>query len=339
MRQAVAPQAVLAVPRPVATAPPGSLEDFRQRALQQPGGDPPRGDAAAYRSYSPSRGARQEALSTTGLAATAFPEPATIPPAALVAAGYTAPAAPQAQPATSVGAAATTVYTGPGARVGSAPSVAQAAPPASNEASGAIEPITTLPLMRIFGDAPLPPLKPEVSRHPYEHSSKPPPSMGFFNPREMPIMGQSMGPGMGGMSMASMQPRNVFVDRPFPVPNPVPVPVPVQPMVTHIWNNLHRREVADFPYHDPAYGTGWRDHYPDEVDEHWLNEMSMHTKTPLQELFLRKEEENWRDLWEAAQLGTSEHGWRHRPLPFSRRVRDPEKLIPKQADFYTELLL
>lgn len=148
-----------------------------------------------------------------------------------------------------------------------------------------------------------------------------------------------MGPGMPGMSMASMQPRNVFVDRPFPVPNPVLVPMMMPPPVTHTWKNCYGREDSDFPYHDPAYGTGWRYHYPDDLDEHWMNEMSMYTKTPFQELLLRREEETWRDLWEDAHMGISEHGWRHRPLPFSRRVRDPERLIPKQRDFYTELLL
>merc|ERR1719271_1526680 len=106
--------------------------------------------------------------------------------------------------------------------------------------------------------------------------------------------------------MAPQPPRNVYVDRPFPVWGEVPVPVPMPSMVTHTWNNFAPREVHDFPYHDPAYGTGWRYHRPDDVDEH-SNEMSMYTKTPLQELLLRREEETWRDVWDEAHLGVSEH--------------------------------
>jgi len=138
--------------------------------------------------------------------------------------------------------------------------------------------------------------------------------------------------------MLPQQPRDVFVDRPYPVFQMNPVPMFCPAMVNHTFKNFYQQEDHDFPYHDPAYGTGWRYHSPDDVDEHW-NDMSMYTKTPLQELLLRREEETWRDVWDEAHLGVSEHGWRHRPLPFSRRVVDPEHLIPHQRDFYTELLL
>merc|ERR1712146_29659 len=99
---------------------------------------------------------------------------------------------------------------------------------------------------------------------------------------------------------------------------------------------MGRQWYHDFPYHDPAYGTGWRYHLPDDVDDHWL-ETPMNNMTPLQELYEKANSETWRDMWVDAHFGVSEHGWRHRPLPFSRRVTDPEKLIPKQRDFYTEL--
>jgi hypothetical protein len=108
-------------------------------------------------------------------------------------------------------------------------------------------------------------------------------------------------------------------------------------MVTHTYK-YPGNEDYDFPYHDPAYGTGWRYHYPDDLDRDWRHNQ-MATKTPLQALLDHGEEEGWQDMWEEAHMAIHEHGWRHRPLPFSRRVRDPEKLIPKQKDFYTELLL
>jgi len=159
---------------------------------------------------------------------------------------------------------------------------------------------------------------------------------------QVPQQAPSLQPVFNGMApmmtMMPQMPRDVIVDRPFPVFPQYPVPVMHPGMVTHTWNNFNQTEINDFPYHDPAYGMGWRHHYPDDVDDSWMGG-GMYSKTPFQQLLDRREEETWQDLWEDAHMGVSEHGWRHRPVPFSRRVRDPEGLIPKQRDFYTELLL
>jgi len=156
----------------------------------------------------------------------------------------------------------------------------------------------------------------------------------------VPNMSQSsFAPGPPAMfteTVWNAQPRNVFVDRPYPVYEQVPVPCLMPSQVTHKFVGAAPQQVHDFPYHDPAFGVAWRNHGPDDLDAQWSG-MPMWKKTPLQEL---NHEKDWNDLWETARLGENEHsGWRHRRLPFSRRVRNPENLIPKQADFYTELLL
>lgn len=133
-------------------------------------------------------------------------------------------------------------------------------------------------------------------------------------------------------------PRPALVDRPFPVAQDFPVAVPVPGSIEHMPPKMIvPREVYDFPYHDPAFGVGWRCNDSLPLDELW-NQAPMYQETPLQELLHRREDGAWRDLWERAHMGESENlGWRYRPAPFSRRVRHPDKLIPSHADFYHSL--
>lgn len=79
----------------------------------------------------------------------------------------------------------------------------------------------------------------------------------------------------------------------------------------------------DFPYHDPAYGFGWRYHYTDSLDLQ-LNEVRVDQKrAPLEELahaaFLRETEDEWERAHGRSQGDVSTV---HRP-PGIRRVMEP----------------
>mmetsp|Transcript_20988 Transcript_20988/g.65634 ORF Transcript_20988/g.65634 Transcript_20988/m.65634 type:complete len:183 (+) Transcript_20988:61-609(+) len=81
----------------------------------------------------------------------------------------------------------------------------------------------------------------------------------------------------------------------------------------------------DFPYHDVCYGTGWRFHHPDNLDE---NVLHLHTpKTnPLIDLqhaaFMRAAEVAWH---KAHFIETDPTAAEHRWPPGARRVREPEQ--------------
>merc|ERR1719387_1445565 len=91
----------------------------------------------------------------------------------------------------------------------------------------------------------------------------------------------NVGPVVGAApSMAAMPPREIAVDRPFPVCEQIPMYMNMPAFETHSYRQVGTRQDFDFPYHDPAYGVGWRYHCPDNYDAHW-NRMSMYKETPL----------------------------------------------------------
>merc|ERR1719401_2834200 len=118
--------------------------------------------------------------------------------------------------------------------------------------------------------------------------------------------------------------RNVAITREVPVPAPYP---DWSANVTHTFKEVQSvRRDHNFPFHDAAYGPGWRFHYPDNLDSDWLLQPTAR-EPPLKSLIHRRDEETWRDMWDMAHLSQAEHGgWRYRPLPFSRRVKDAERL-------------
>lgn len=79
----------------------------------------------------------------------------------------------------------------------------------------------------------------------------------------------------------------------------------------------------DFPYHDPAYGFGWRYHYTDSLDLQLSEQQFDHKRAPLEELahehFLRETENEWE---RAHGRHNGDQGHHHRP-PGIRRVPEP----------------
>jgi len=124
---------------------------------------------------------------------------------------------------------------------------------------------------------------------------------------------------------------------PVPVYHPHPHPVFQPTPVTHTFKQYAPHYDHDFPYHDPAFGSGWRFHYPDNLDEAMLN-MGTYKPTPLEEMRHAAYESQMKDEWINAHVAESQYGVRHRHLPFSRRVRLPERLIPDPED-YSEIIL
>lgn len=139
-------------------------------------------------------------------------------------------------------------------------------------------------------------------------------------------------------------PMQRYVDRlrPFPaygipVYSPAPAPVYQPTPVTHTFKQFAPHYDHDFPYHDPAFGSGWRFHYPDNLDEALLN-MGTYKPTPLEDMRHAAYESQMKEEWINAHVAESQYGVRHRHLPFSRRVRLPERLIPDPED-YSEIIL
>lgn len=135
-----------------------------------------------------------------------------------------------------------------------------------------------------------------------------------------------------------LPPRDVFVDRPVEVPVEMPFDMVIPTHVEHTFKSTVSVTDHDFPYHDATHGCGWRFHFPDNLDEQWT-QTKVYKQTPFQELLHKRDEETWQDMWDNAYMGEShENGWYHRRPPFSRRVRDPEALLPENKDFFTELM-
>jgi hypothetical protein len=92
---------------------------------------------------------------------------------------------------------------------------------------------------------------------------------------------------------------------------------------------------TSFPYHDVAYGCGWRYHFPDNLDEEVLK-WPTHQHAPLMELrhsaFVSRTETEWHN----AEFRESEHGVHHRWPPGARRIKEPPQhaAVFEQADFY-----
>lgn len=160
------------------------------------------------------------------------------------------------------------------------------------------------------------------------------------------LHGQPMDPIMAepGLSVAPMfLPAQQYVNRmipypvPFPVYNQVPTPMPEPPKVNNVHKTVAPHYDHDFPYHDAAYGCGWRFHYPDNLDEALLH-MPTYRPTPMEEMRHAAYEEQMKQEWVNAHVAESQYGVRHRHLPYSRRVRNPERLIPDPED-YSEIIL
>lgn len=141
-------------------------------------------------------------------------------------------------------------------------------------------------------------------------------------------------------------PPRTDVERLWFGPVPIPVPMPMQGMampqyyptpVTHTFKKVAPHYDHDFPYQDPAFGAGWRFHYPDNLDEALIN-MGTYKPTPLQEMRHAAYEKQMKEEWLNAHVAESQYGVRHRAVPFSRRVRLPERLIPDPED-YSEIIL
>jgi len=96
-----------------------------------------------------------------------------------------------------------------------------------------------------------------------------------------------------------------------------------------------QRYDSSFPYHDVAYGCGWRYHFPDNLDEEVLKWPS-DPHAPLMELrhsaFVSRTETEWHN----AEFRESEHGVHHRWPPGTRRIKEPSRQADlfQQADFY-----
>jgi len=92
---------------------------------------------------------------------------------------------------------------------------------------------------------------------------------------------------------------------------------------------------TSFPYHDVAYGCGWRYHFPDNLDEEALK-WPTDRHAPLMELrhsaFVSRTETEWHN----AEFRESEHGVHHRWPPGARRIKEPPQhaAVFEQADFY-----
>lgn len=87
------------------------------------------------------------------------------------------------------------------------------------------------------------------------------------------------------------------------------------------------KEDFSFPYHDVAFGSNWRYHFPDNFDEEAL-QLQASTATPLMALRHAQFERNIEHAWvDAEHRHSGVGGYTSRWPPVARRVKEPPNIV------------